>query len=359
MTSSLLTSGLKIGRYTLRNRLIMSPMTRNRGLVPSDLQALYYGQRASAGLIISEGTFIEQQGSEWPDVPGIYTTEQVNGWKKVTNAVHQRGGLIFCQIWHVGRLTHPEMALSEGKQPFGPSAIQAAGGKIPTPTGIKGYVLPRELTVDEIQALIGKYADAASRAIEAGFDGVELHGAYGYLIDQFLQSASNQRTDQYGGSIQNRARFLFELVERVIAAVGSDRLGLKLSPSNTYNGMKDDDNLALFSYIVTELNKYNLAYLYIMEGTEMDAKHGGNVIPGKIFRPLWKGTLLLNCGYTPQTGAAAVTEGNADGIIFGRAFLANPDLVERVTRGAELNQPRYEFLYQGGEQGYTDYPTLA
>jgi len=331
-------------------------MTRNRALIPGPEQVKYYRQRASAGLIVTEGTFIEPlPGAEWPYVPGIYNKEQISGWRNVVQEVHKAGGKIFVQLWHVGRLTHP-LVNPNNELPVGPSEIAAEGGKIPTPEGVKGYVKPRALTLDEIKQKIQLYKRAAENAKEAGFDGVELHGAFGYLPNQFLLDGSNQRTDQYGGSVENRSRFVLEVVEELTSVWGGSKVGVKLSPSNVYNGMKDSDPRKLYNHLLSELNRFNLAYLNLMEPSEMDKKQG-IPIPVSEFRKVWKGLIFANNGYTPETGAKAVSDGTADAILFGRSFISNPDLPERIKEGSKLSNPDYSKLYQGGEKGYTDYPT--
>ncbi|KAL6068297.1 Alkene reductase [Balamuthia mandrillaris] len=349
-------SPLKFGALTAKNRVWMSPMTRNRGVVPGPLQQTYYQQRASAGLIISEGTFICPQGTEWPQVPGIYSEEQVKGWKKVLDAVHKKDGLMVCQLWHVGRLTHPSE--QGGKSPIGPSAIAATGGRIWRENGPvdSPYVTPKEMTEQDIHENIQTWKKAAKNAKEAGFDGVEVHGAYGYLPAQFLHDGSNQRKDAYGGSIQNRCRFLLEVIEAVSSVWGSDRVGLKLSPSNTYNDMKDSDRLALNVHLLKELSKADLAYVAVMEPSPMDIKFGAVPVPVKELRPHYKGTLVANVGYTQETASKALENGEADAVSFGQPFIANPDLPYRFQKGLPLNAVDYSTLYIGGEKGYTDYP---
>ncbi|KAL6049589.1 Alkene reductase [Balamuthia mandrillaris] len=388
-------SPLKFGALTAKNRVWMSPMTRNRGVVPGPLQQTYYQQRASAGLIISEGTFISPQGTEWPQAPGIYSEDQVKGWKKVLDAVHKKDGLMVCQLWHVGRLTHPSE--QAGKQPIGnvvwpysffscvafcasvafmlrfvasshligsvfshtgPSAIAATGGRIWRENGPvdSPYVTPKEMTEQDIQENIQTWKKAAKNAKEAGFDGVEVHGAYGYLPAQFLHDGSNQRKDAYGGSIQNRCRFLLEVIEAVSSVWGSDRVGLKLSPSNTYNDMKDSDRLALNVHLLKELSKADLAYVAVMEPSPMDIKFGAVPVPVKELRTHYKGTLVANVGYTQETASKALENGEADAVSFGQPFVANPDLPHRFQKGLPLNAVDYSTLYIGGEKGYTDYP---
>jgi N-ethylmaleimide reductase len=342
---------------TLKNRFMMSPMTRNRGIVPSDLHVRYYEQRASAGLIVTEGIFIEKLGAEWHHAPGIYTKEQIEGWKKVTDAVHAKGGLIFAQLWHVGRVAHH--LLNPGNVlPVAPSAIQAAGGKIETPEGTKTYEVPRELVTDEVEQMVQRYKLAAYNAKEAGFDGVELHGAFGYLPNQFLLDGSNKRTDKYGGSFENRSRFILEILDELVKVWTADRVAIKLSPSNTYNGMSDSDPKGIYTYLLEKLNDYKLAYVNLMEGSPADESHGGKLIPCKEFRSVYKGTLFFNSGYTAETGAQALKNADCDGIAFGRSFISNPDFVERVQLSKEITPlTDWSTLYFGGEKGYIDYPT--
>ncbi|HEX5330297.1 alkene reductase [Sulfuricurvum sp.] len=351
-------SPIKIGNYHLKNRIFMAPMTRCRsseGNVPNDMMAHYYAQRASAGLIITEATQISTRGIGYPHTPGIHTSEQVEGWKKVTKAVHDEGGKIFLQLWHVGRISHP--AFHNGELPVAPSAIKPAG-KIYTPEGMKEFVTPHALTADEIKSIVHDYVKGAINAIEAGFDGVEIHGANGYLIDQFLRDGTNQREDAYGGSIENRGRFLFEIIEGICDAIGSDKTGVRLAPSGTFNDMKDSDPQSHFTYVCEKLNSYNLAYLHIIDALEGDIRHGANVVDLSVLRKAYKGVLITNGGYTQERGHATIQNGLADAVAFGSLFLANPDLIERFAENAPLNTPNPDTFYTQGEEGYVDYPTL-
>lgn len=343
---------VQIGRYTLPNRLVMAPMTRSRSDeagVPSDLVATYYEQRAAAGLIIAEGTFPSAMGKGYVRTPGIYSDEQVAAWKKVTNAVHAKGGKIFLQIMHCGRISHPSM-LADNRQPIAPSAIKAAGQSW-TGAGMEDFVAPRELTTDEVAGVINEYRVATRRAIEAGFDGVELHTASGYLPEQFLSSGTNQRKDQYGGSVENRARFVLETLQMMIAEAGSDRVGIKISPEMNFNDISDANPQETYSYLVEQLAPLNLAYLHVALFATKTDYHG-------MLRPRFKGTYLMGSGLDKAKAEAVLDSNQADATVFGGAFLANPDLVERFKQGAPLNAPKKDTFYSPGAEGYTDYPTL-
>jgi N-ethylmaleimide reductase len=358
-TNSALLSPVKLGAYELPNRIVMAPLTRNRagaGNVPHELNAVYYAQRASAGLIITEATQISPQGLGYPATPGIHSAEQVAGWKRVTQAVHDRGGRIFLQLWHVGRISHPSLQ-PNGELPVAPSAI-APAGMAATYEGEKPFVTPRALEIAEIAAIVEDYRRAAQNALDAGFDGVEIHGANGYLIDQFLRNGSNQRTDQYGGSIENRSRFALEVVEAVTSVWGADRVGIRLSPSGTFNSMSDSDPQALFSYLVSQLDRYNLAYIHIVEPRiDNGAPEGQNLTAG-FFRSVFSGPIIAAGGYDQALGEAAIANDEADLIAYGRWYISNPDLVERFAANAELNPYDRSTFYGGTEKGYTDYPTL-
>lgn len=355
---------IQVGRYELPNRVFMAPMTRCRatppGNVANDLMATYYGQRASAGLIVTEATQVSQQGQGYPNTPGIYSAEQVAGWRKVTEAVHARGGRIFAQLWHVGRISHPVFQ-PDHAAPVAPSAI-AARGQVFTGTGMEPYPTPRALETDEIPAIVDQFARAAANAEAAGFDGVELHGANGYLIDQFLRDGTNHRTDAYGGSVENRARFLLEVTRAVVDVLGADRVAVRLSPSGVYNDMFDSNPRATFGYAVEQLDTLGLAYLHITEAQEADKRHapaGYEPIPVSYFRPLFRGPLVTNGGYTLDRANEVIAQGSADAVSFGAPFIANPDLVERFRRGAPLATPDAATFYSGGAKGYTDYPALT
>ena len=351
-------SPLKIGSCTLKNRVIMAPMTRCRSVednVPNDMMAAYYAQRASAGLIITEASQISTLGIGYPCTPGIHNVEQVKGWKKVTKAVHEKGGTIFLQLWHVGRISHP--AYLNGELPVAPSAIRPAGETF-TFEGMKKFVTPRALATDEIKNIVQEYIAGAINAIDAGFDGVEIHSANGYLIDQFLRDGTNTREDAYGGSIENRSRFLFEIVEGITSAIGADKTGLRLSPSGTFNDMKDSDPQKHFTYICKKLNDFDLAYLHIIDALEGDIKHGANVVELSTLREAYKGVLITNGGYDQERGEATIKGGEADAVAFGALYLANPDLPERFKVKADLNQPDPNTFYTQDEKGYLDYPVM-
>lgn len=349
----------QMGTFTLRNRMVMAPMTRGRATVdsvPTPRMATYYGQRATAGLIVTEGTFISRQAVGWNRAPGVWTDAMVAAWRPITEAVHAAGGRIFLQLWHMGRVTHPEF--QDGEQPVGPSAITAAG-ESHTPSGTRPYVEPRALRTDELPGIVDDYVLAAHNAIAAGFDGVELHGANGYLLDQFIRSGSNQRTDAYGGSIANRWRFPLEVAAAVAEAVGPERTAIRISPTGTYNGMSDEDPVATYAYGAQELSKLGLLYLHVVEAVAgmMHNPHGPAVLPA--VREAFSGTVIVNGGFGADTANAVIGEGRADMVAFGVPFLANPDLVERLRIGAELNGPRFDRFYTGDDDGYIDYPVLA
>jgi N-ethylmaleimide reductase len=351
---------MQLGTLTLANRIVMAPLTRSRagkGDVQGQMNAEYYAQRASAGLIISEATQISPQGKGYAFTPGMYSPEQVAGWRLVTEAVHAKGGKIFAQLWHVGRISHPDLQ-PEHQLPVAPSAVRP-NGKAFTETGFKDLVTPRALDLNEIPDIIEQYAHAASCAKEAGFDGIELHAANGYLIEQFLSDKTNLRTDRYGGSIENRARLLFEVLDALVSVWPSDRVGIRLSPVSHANDIDDSTPMETFSYVVKNLNPYNLAFLHCVEGETI----GPRTIPADFsfpqLRSLFKGVYMANNGYDLQMAIKAREENTADLICFGRLFLANPDLVERFKAGAELVQAPQEPWYGGGAKGYTDWPALS
>jgi N-ethylmaleimide reductase len=335
----------------------MAPLTRNRageGGVPQEMNVKYYEQRASAGLIITEATPISPMGHGYPLLPGIYTDAQIAGWKKVTDAVHAKGGKIVIQLWHVGRISHP--SLLNGETPVAPSAVKPAGQAF-TFQGLVDYVTPRALEASELPGIVADYVQAAKNALKAGFDGVEIHSANGYLLDQFLRDGSNQRTDNYGGSIENRARLLMEVTKAVVAAIGADKVGLRLSPVNPFNDMKDSNPQALFNYVAEQLNQFNLAYLHVVEG----GIHGGGVADPfdfVVMRKLCKSPYIANLSYDKARGNQAISSGHADAVAYGVPFIANPDLVERLRKDAPLNEADSSSFYGGTEKGYTDYPTL-
>ncbi len=366
LTDTDLFTPLRLGPYVLANRMVMAPLTRNRagpGNVPQAMNARYYAQRASAGLIITEATQISPQGVGYPDTPGIHNAAQVAGWRSVTRAVHEHGGRIFLQLWHVGRISHPSLQ-PDGALPVAPSAIKPAGEAY-TYEGLKAFVTPRDLDIAEIPGIVDQYRTAAHYALAAGFDGVEIHAANGYLIDQFLRDGTNHRTDHYGGSLANRVRFLLEVTEAVTEVWGADRVGVRISPVGAFNAMSDSDPETTFNYVAGQLNRFGLAYLHVVEGDEGDESTDeihGEPTAAFDFRRLrrsFSGVYMANFGYTFARAEAALGAGRADIVSFGKLFLANPDLPERFARGASLNAPDHSTFYGGGEQGYTDYPALT
>lgn len=357
-----LLSPVQLGPYKLPNRIVMAPLTRNRagvGNVPGQLNAEYYAQRASAGLIITEAAQVSPQGLGYPSTPGIHSPEQVEGWRLVTDAVHQRGGKIFLQLWHVGRISHPSLQ-PDGALPVAPSAV-APEGMAATYQGEQPYVTPRALETAEITGIIEQYRQGAANALAAGFDGVEIHGANGYLLDQFLHDDSNRRTDQYGGSIENRTRLLLEVTEAVVSVWGSQRVGVRLSPSGTFGSVYDSDLKALFTYVVSALNRFGLAYLHLVEprvaGNETVDEPTSDLSTA-YFRPIFQGTLIAAGGYDREQGNAVLASGDADLVAFGRLFISNPDLPQRFAANAQLNPYDRSTFYGGDEHGYTDYPAL-
>lgn len=358
--SDTLFSPVTMGAIEAANRVAMAPLTRNRadndtGEV-GDMHVDYYRQRAGAGLIITEATQISAEGKGYIRTPGIHTPEQVAAWKKVTDAVHEAGGKIVCQLWHVGRISHVSLQ-PDGQQPVAPSAVNA-GVKTFTENGFEPTSDPRALDIEEMPRIVDKYAQAAKMAIAAGFDGVEVHAANGYLIDQFLKTGSNKRDDAYGGSVENRARLLMEVMEAVTAAIGGDRTGIRLSPFSPANGISDDNPQETFTHVVKGLNRFGLAYLHMVEGAtggSRDLKDGHSI---DALRKLFDGVYMANNGYDREMAMAAVASGHADVIAIGRPFIANPDLVERYRQNAPLNEGDQSTYYGGGREGYTDYPFL-
>ena len=348
-------SPIRLGTIELKNRIVMAPLTRCRAddeNVPTEINRIYYQQRAMAGLIITEGTQISPQGAGYPNTPGIYNQKQIKAWQKITEAVHEKGGRIFLQLWHVGRVSYPGIQPHD-EPPVAPSAIKAEGD----------YVQPRALDLAEIADIIEEYRNAAENALAAGFDGVEVHAANGYLIDQFLRDGSNHRTDQYGGSYENRSRFLFEVLQAVIAVCGADKVGIRLSPVNRFNSMFDSNPEALFTYVVEHLNPLNLAYLHMVEGqihdaNTDDAEANANFNPDSL-RQIYQGTYMANLGYTKESANQAIQTGKADFASFGDLFISNPDLPERFLRNAPLNKTDLDTRYGGTEKGYIDYPLLS
>jgi N-ethylmaleimide reductase len=352
-------SPVKLGSIALKNRMVMAPLTRNRageGGVPQAMNVTYYVQRASAGLIISEATPISAMAHGYPALPGIYTDAQVAGWKKVTDGVHAEGGKIVIQLWHVGRISHPSL-LPNGAQPVAPSAIKP-NGKAFTYQGLVDYVEPRALAVSELPSIVADYVHATKCALAAGFDGVEIHAANGYLLDQFLRDGTNKREDEYGGSIENRSRLLLEVTKAVVEVAGSDKVGIRISPVNPFNDMRDSNPQALFNHVVTALNPFKLAYLHVVEG----GIHDGGIADSFDFPALRKhcqSAYMANLSYDKARGNAAIVSGHADAIAYGVPFIANPDLVKRFSINAALNEADSSTFYGGTEHGYTDYPFLG
>ncbi len=350
---------VRLGPNTLKNRVVMAPLTRNRageGNVPQAMNAEYYAQRASAGLIITEGSQVSPQGTGYPGTPGIHTPEQVEGWQKVTKAVSDMGGLIFLQLWHVGRISHPSLQ-EDGALPVAPSAIRPRGEAF-TQEGLKPFQTPRGLETGEIPGIVGQFRRAAENAMMAGFDGVEIHAANGYLLDQFLRDNTNFRTDRYGGSRVNRMRLLNEVTEAVAGVWGADRVGVRLSPVNSFNDISDTDPEATFGFVARELNRFGLAYLHVVE-TDMTGGSAADGYDTRTVRDNFAGVYIANGGYDQDRAEEALASGAADLVAFGKPFIANPDLPERFRRGAPLNKADPETFYGGDARGYTDYPALV
>lgn len=361
----------RLGRYHLPHRIVMAPLTRSRarqpGNVPTALNASYYAQRASAALIISEATQVSMQGQGYAWTPGIHSHEQVEGWRLVTGAVHGAGGLMFMQLWHVGRISHPSLQ-PDGMLPVAPSAIRPAGEAFIENEKGEGalvpFVTPRALQTEEMPYLVQQYVRGAKNAMEAGFDGVEVHAANGYLLDQFICSRTNRRDDAYGGSVENRARLLLEVLDAVCQVWGPDRVGVRLSPLGSFNDIGDDDPEATFGYIAGKLDGYGLAYLHLVNPDVASLEKGTELKPAarrmlELMRAKYRGTLMIAGGFNRDSAEAWLQQGKADLIAFGRKFIANPDLPERLRQGASLNAPDAATFYGGGAKGYTDYPTLA
>ncbi|HEL4257395.1 TPA: alkene reductase [Stenotrophomonas maltophilia] len=359
MTDKTLFQPYALGPLTLTNRIVMAPLTRNRagkGLVPSEFAATYYSQRASAGLLITEATQISADAQGYQDTPGIYTPEQVAGWRHVTDAVHAKGGKIFVQLWHVGRISHVAVR-PNGAPPVAPSAIRAET-KTFVNNGFADVSEPRALELDELPGIVDDFRQAAANAIAAGFDGVEIHGANGYLLDQFLKDGANQRTDAYGGSVENRARFVLEVVKAVVAEIGAERTGIRISPISPANAISSSDPQPQFDYLVEQLDELGLVYLHVVEGATGGPR---DVAPFDFdaLRKRFKQTYLANNGYDLELATTRLNAGQADLFAFGRPFISNPDLVERLDSGAQLAPLDPATLYGGGAKGYIDYPALA
>lgn len=357
-----LLSPITLGDLALNNRIALAPLTRARAgveRVPNDLMAEYYVQRASAGLLISEATLISEEAIGWQQSPGIYTDAHVQGWKKVTAAVHAKGGKIFLQLWHMGRSSHSSFR-ADGSLPVAPSDIKLNGDYIHTPTGKHPYETPRALETSEIPRVVADYRRAAERAKDAGFDGVEIHGANGYLIDQFLQSRTNHRTDAYGGSIENRFRFLKEVVEAVLTVWAPSRVGVRIAPNGAFGDMGSPDYRETFLHVARGLAAFKLGYLHVVDGLAFGFHKLGEPMTLKEFRAVYPGVLMGNCGYTQQTAEAAIADGSADMIAFGRPFISNPDLVDRFRNGWPLARlAPMDVWYSFTPKGYADYPAYS
>ncbi|QTN31044.1 alkene reductase [Akkermansiaceae bacterium] len=342
---------LQIGAFTLANRIVMAPLTRCRsseGRVPNELMAEYYSQRSGFGMILTEATSVDALGVGYPDTPGIWSEEQVAGWKRITGRVHEKGGIILSQLWHVGRMSDPFYL--DGKKPVAPSAV-APAGHVSLVRPEKAFEVPRALSIPEIKEVIQQYKRGAENAMKAGFDGVELHGANGYLIDQFLQDSTNRRDDEYGGSVENRMRFMLEAVDAVVSVWGADRVGMHLAPRGDAHDMGDSDLPGLFTKVAEELGTRGLAFICAREDF-------GNPPLGPKMKEAFGGAYIANEGFTADTAREAITSGKADAVAFGKAAIANPDLVERFRIAAGLNEPQPGTFYGGGAEGYTDYPFL-
>ena len=355
-----LLSSVKVGNLELQNRVVLAPLTRGRAgekRIPNDLMAKYYAQRTNGNLLISEATVISEQGIGWVDSPGIYNDEQVAGWKAVTDAVHAKGGKMILQLWHCGRSSHS--SFHNGELPVSSAAIKIDDGSQPhTPNGKQDYEVPRALTTVEVGAVVEAYRQAAERAKAAGFDGVEIHGANGYLIDQFLQSKVNHRSDRYGGTLEKRYQFLKEVTEAVLTVWASGNVGIRLSPNGVYNDVGSPDYRETYLYVVEQLKQYNLGYLHIMDGLGFGFHEQGEPMTLAEFRQVYPGTIIGNCGYTQEAAEEAIAAGNADLVAFGRPYITNPDLINRFANGhplADSSDPSR--WYSPGSEGYVDYPT--
>ena len=357
-TSIDLFTPVSLGDLTLANRVIMAPLTRNRaimpGNVPQAMNATYYAQRAGAGLIISEAAQVSPEGIGYPATPGIHSEEQVQGWRAVNDAVHAQGGHMFVQLWYCGRISHPDL-LPDNQQPVSASAIKPEGDAF-TYEGLKPFVEPRALRTDELPGIVDQYRQAARRAVEAGFDGVEIHSANGYLLDQFLRDGTNRREDQYGGSLENRTRLLMDVLSAVLESWEPSRTGVRISPENSFNDIHDSSPQATFNFVASALSGKGLGYLHVVEGEMMS---GARKLDYRQIRDHFDGYYMANCGYDKAHAQAAIASGDTDMVSFGQLFLANPDLVQRFKTDAELNTPDPDTFYGGDEKGYTDYPALA
>ncbi|MBQ0908565.1 alkene reductase [Flavobacterium sp. F-328] len=362
MSKSILFQPYTLGNSVLNNRMVMAPMTRSRsnneGNVPTALTAEYYAQRATAGLIVSEGTFVSTKAVGFINVPGIYSEAQTEGWKLVTNAVHEKGGTIFAQLWHTGRMSHPD--LHNGELPHAPSALNPFAQAY-TKDGFQDTVVPKEMTIEDIKQTVLDFKNGAKNAIAAGFDGVELHAANGYLLQQFFNGYSNHRTDEYGGSIENKSKILFEILDALKEVIDYSKVGVRLNPSlhNAQGMMLDEETIPTYEYIINKLNDYGLAYVHLTEPfTDVSEVPFAVTEVAKHFRPLYKGTLIINKGFNKETGMKVLEDGDADLVAYGVPFIANPDLVARYETDAPLNTPDPTTFYTDTVKGYTDYPAL-
>jgi len=357
MQDSKIFEPMSIGELHLKNRIAMAPMTRGRAgkeRVPNEVMAEHYFQRAGAGLIITEATVVSEQGIGWIDSPGIYTDAMVDGWQKITEKLKPTGTPIFLQLWHCGRASHSDF--HDGKLPVSASEVKLNGDHIHTPLGSKPYETPHSLSVDEIKAIVNDYRKAAENAKAAGFSGVEVHGANGYLINQFLDASTNLRDDQYGGSLENRFRFFREVLEAVLEVWSPDQVGARISPNGVFNDMGCDDYRELFLYVTKEINQLKIGYLHIMDGLAFGFHEKGEPMTLAEFRPLFQGIIIGNCGYSKEAAEERIAEGNADIIAIGRPYITNPDLVERYKNNWPLNPAEdMSFWYTPGPEGYTDY----
>lgn len=350
-----------LGNIELKNRVVMAPMTRSRAIqnIPNELMVEYYQQRSTAGLIITEGTAPSSNGLGYPRIPGIYNNDQVEGWRKITETVHQEGSKIFMQLMHTGRVSHPDN-MEEGTEVLAPSAIRLSGEMWTDQNGMQAYPVPKEMTLADIEKAENEYVSAAKNAIKAGFDGVELHGANGYLIDQFINTASNKRNDKYGGSLENRSRFVIETAEKVAKAIGPEKTGIRLSPYGAFNDMESYEGTEdMFEHIAQELGKLRLAYIHVVDHSSMGAPEVTDSVKSKI-QKAFDGPIIASGGFDDVIKAEKVIEeGKGDLVAFARPFLANPDLVYRLENGLPLNQPDHETFYTPGAKGYTDYPNAS
>jgi len=358
MNFDTLFSKQSLGDLTLAHRIIMAPLTRCRssqpGDIPNDLNAEYYHQRSSAALIIAEATYISPQGKGYAFTPGIYSPQQIQGWQKVTHAVHEQNSHIFLQLWHVGRVSHSALQ-PDNQLPVAPSAI-AVEGQAFTEQGMLDFELPRALTIEELPSIVEQYRQAAINAKQAGFDGVEIHAANGYLLDQFLKDGTNKRSDIYGGSIENRTRLVLEIVQVVTDVWGGDRVGIRISPTGTFNSMSESNPQVLYNYLVDKLNQFNLAYLHVVERFGEDVSEDFDFYA---LRQLFNGSYIANGSYTGELAEQSLDNNQSDFVAFGVPFIANPDLPERIKQGAALNPADPNTFYGGDAKGYTDYPSLA